>query len=445
MSYSLSSKSGVFRVNENEFLRKKISFKKNSCKICNSNIDLIKCTKCSFYFCKQCITKKFNINNIAQQIICKFCIDNEQKNLNLNKLDKVEPNPERKNGMKKKIKEKQQISFKNVLNDINDTNNNMNNMNNIPLSESDNSYSFNEKENAILPLKYQLYKTDFSCQNPNENYKNGKISPEYFNENKLKNEKDSYNNLFSESFINHQKNTNQPPNFFFQNICQNIYSNRNINSQNIFNIYNNNNIISFPFQNLNVNMPKDTCINNVNNLNDILDKIPNPFKNINFEQNSDSSIKNSNEEDNDNKYNLRYMLKEIFSYLYNYDRNNLDSNFEILSKMESLASQFSELADLKNDKNIDNNTNKDNNLKEKINYIQSMNETLRNQLKNLKTYIDIERIFISIIYQNLNQFVKDLEATGKNDNNIRMQTTKKGKQKKNNKRSDNKKQNKRCN
>ena len=113
--------------------------------------------------------------------------------------------------------------------------------------------------------------------------------------------------------------------------------------------------------------------------------------------------------------------------------------------MESLASQFSELADLKNDKNIDNNTNKDNNLKEKINYIQSMNETLRNQLKNLKTNIDIERIFISIIYQNLNQFVKDLEATGKNDNNIRMQTTKKGKQKKNNKRSDNKKQKKRCN
>ena len=428
MSYSLCNKSVVFRVNTNEFLRKKISFKKNSCKICNTNIDIIKCTKCSFYFCKQCIQKKFNICNIAQQIICKFCIDNEQKHLDLNKLFKVEQNQERKNFMNKYIKENEKILFKNELNDLNERNS-LNNMNNIPLSENDNNYLFNEKEKTILPLKYQLYKKDVKYKNPNENYKNEKISTEYFNENKsFKNRKNSYNNLFLKSFDNHQNNINQSPNF----ISQNIYSNRNINSQNIFNISNNNNIISFPFQNLNVNMPKDICINNISNLNDILDKIPNQFKNLNFVENSNLSTNNSKEEDNDSK--LRYMLKEIFSSLYNYENNNLDSNFEILSKMESLTSQFSELVEQKNDDNdtnIDNNANKNNNLKEKIKYIQLMNDTLKNQLKNLKIYINIEKIFISIIYQNLNQFVKDLEAKGNNDNNIKKLIKKKERPKNN--------------
>ena len=447
MSYSLCSKSDVFRVNKNEFLRKKISFKKKICKICNTNIDIIKCTKCSFYFCKQCIQKKFNICNIAQQIICKFCIDNDQKDLN---LKKVEQNPERKNFMDKNIKEKQKILFKNDLNDLNERNS-LNNMNNIPLSENDNNDFCKEKEKAILILKYQLYKKDFKYQNPNENYKNEKNSSEYFNENKsFKNGKNSYNNLFSESFDNHQNNIKQSPNFFFQNISQNIYSNRNINSENIFNISNNNNnIISFPFQNLKVNMPKDICINNISNLCDILNQIPNQFKNLNFEENSNSTIDNSKEEDNGSKYNLSHMLKEIFSYLYNYDINNLDSNFEILSKMESLASQFSELVDQKNDENnkndtkIDNNANT-NNLKEKINYIQSMNNSLKNQLKNLKIYASIEKIFISIIYQNLNQFVKDLEAKGNNDNNIKKLIKKKERPKKKDTSNDNKIKNKNC-
>ena len=58
-----------------------------------------------------------------------------------------------------------------------------------------------------------------------------------------------------------------------------------------------------------------------------------------------------------------------------------------------------------------------------------MNEALKNQLKNLKTCIDIEKIFISIIYQNLNQFVNDLEKAENNDNNIQKSIEKKERQK----------------
>ena len=140
---------------------------------------------------------------------------------------------------------------------------------------------------------------------------------------------------------------------------------------------------------------------------------------------------------------MRYKLKTIFTYLYNYDKNNLHSNLEILEKMESLISLFSELVikiiqiiQIPNI-NIDSNINKDNDLKN-INFIRLMNETLKNQLKNLKTYIDIEKIFISIIYQNLNQFLKDLEKIGNNDNNIQKSIKEIERQKNNNNSNDNK-------
>ena len=436
MSYSLDSKGCIFRTNKNEFLQKKISIQKNSCKICNNNIDIIKCTKCSFYFCKQCLKKKFNIFNINQQFICKFCIDNEKKNLSINKFFKVEQNAPRNNTMKKNNNKKQSILFKNEVIEIN-------NMNNISLSEKDEKYFFNEKDDkVILPLKYQLNSKDFKHKNSNEAHKNGNISQENLENKLFKNKKNSYNNLISKSFNYHQNNTKPSPNIFFQNINQNIYSNKKIKSQNIFNI-SNNNIISFPFQNLNENMPKDISINKVSNLDDIIDKTPNQLENVNFAQNSNSSIKNSNEEDKDYKNNLRHKLKTIFTYLYNYDKNNLHSNFEILEKMELLISLFSELVEQKNNKNdknninIDSNINKDNDLKN-INFIRLMNETLKNQLKNLKTYIDIEKIFISIIYQNLNQFVKDLEKIGNNDNNIQKSIKEMEKQKNNNNSNDNK-------
>ena len=319
----------------------------------------------------------------------------------------------------------------------------INNMKNISLSEEDEKYFFNEKDKANLPLKYQLDSKDFNHKNPNENHKNGNISQENLENKLFKNEKNSHNNLFLKSFNSHQNNTSPSPNVFFQNISQNIYSNSKINSQNIFNISNNNNIISFPFQNLNENMPKDISINKVSNLDDIIDKTPNQLENVNFAQNSNSSIKNSNEEDKDYKNNLRHKLKTIFTYLYNYDKNNLHSNFEILEKMELLISLFSELVEQKNNKNgknninIDSNINKDNDLKN-INFIRLMNETLKNQLKNLKTYIDIEKIFISIIYQNLNQFLKDLEKIGNNDNNIQKSIKEIERQKNNNNSNDNK-------
>lgn len=427
MSYSLGSKCCIFRTNnKNELLQKKISVQKNSCKICNNNIDIIKCTKCSFYFCKQCLKKKFNIFNINQQFICKFCIDNGKKNLSITKFFKVEQNAPGNKTMKKNTKKN---LFKNEVIEIN-------NMKNISLSEEDEKYFFNEKDKANLPLKYQLDSKDFNNKNPNENHKNGNISQENLENKLFKNEKNSHNNLFLKSFNSHQNNTSPSPNVFFQNISQNIYSNSKINSQNIFNISNNNNIISFPFQNLNENKLKDININKVSNLNDIINKTPNQLKNENFAQNSNSSIKNSNEEDKDYKNNLRYKLKTIFTYLYNYDKNNLHSNFEILEKMESLISLFSELV-IKIIQIIDSNINKDNDLKN-INFIRLMNETLKNQLKNLKTYIDIEKIFISIIYQNLNQFLKDLEKIGNNDNNIQKSIKEIERQKNNNNSNDNK-------
>ena len=434
MSYSLGSKFCIFRTNnKNELLQKKISVQKNSCKICNNNIDIIKCTKCSFYFCKQCLKKKFNIFNINQQFICKFCIDNGKKNISITKFFKVEQNAPGNNTMKKNTKKN---LFKNEVIEIN-------NMKNISLSEEDEKYFFNEKDKANLPLKYQLDSKDFNHKNPNENHKNGNISQENLENKLFKNEKNSHNNLFLKSFNSHQNNTSPSPNVFFQNISQNIYSNSKINSQNIFNISNNNNIISFPFQNLNENKLKDININKVSNLNDIINKTPNQLKNENFAQNSNSSIKNSNEEDKDYKNNLRYKLKTIFTYLYNYDKNNLHSNFEILEKMESLISLFGELVikiiqiiQIPNI-NIDSNINKDNDLKN-INFIRLMNETLKNQLKNLKTYLDIEKIFISIIYQNLNQFLKDLEKIGNNDNNIQKSIKEIERQKNNNNSNDNK-------
>lgn len=104
--------------------------------------------------------------------------------------------------------------------------------------------------------------------------------------------------------------------------------------------------------------------------------------------------------------------------------------------MESLISLFSELV-IKIIQIIDSNINKDNDLKN-INFIRLMNETLKNQLKNLKTYIDIEKIFISIIYQNLNQFLKDLEKIGNNDNNIQKSIKEIERQKNNNNSNDNK-------
>ena len=79
MSYSLDSKGCIFRTNKNEFLQKKISIQKNSCKICNNNIDIIKCTKCSFYFCKQCFKKNLISLILINNSYVNFALITEKK------------------------------------------------------------------------------------------------------------------------------------------------------------------------------------------------------------------------------------------------------------------------------------------------------------------------------------------------------------------------------
>ena len=60
--------------------------------------------------------------------------------------------------------------------------------------------------------------------------------------------------------------------------------------------------------------------------------------------------------------------------------------------------------------------NKGKSNKEVINSIISLTESLKNQIKALKTYSKIKKIFLSIIYQNIDIYLKEMNKVQNSDN-----------------------------
>jgi hypothetical protein len=151
---------------------------------------------------------------------------------------------------------------------------------------------------------------------------------------------------------------------------------------------------------------------------------------------------NNNIENNLNILNNIQILTQVFSKIV-MDQNNLYNKSEANSNSENINSTINQKLEDNNinktnnenepkedkDSNIfnENEKNKDMNLNKILNespstkalikYILSVNESLRSQLKTLKMYIEIQKVFVSIIYQKVEIFLQNL-----NQNQIENQT-----------------------
>ena len=246
------------------------------------------------------------------------------------------------------------------------------------------------------------------------------------------------------------------PNFF--NITQ-LQTNQNSNSpisnqkitKNISNIpilLNNKNPQNDLNTNLNQNQGKTDILNKfsflenknniynlLNEINDTNNKLNNCSKNLKDVKENINNLTNINNPNNNMNINndinppIRDTLSKISNCLYIFDINNIENSLNIINKIESLTNLLSDLVkeqgnNSKEEINIENKKeeklNTDNNYKEVINKINNSSESLKNQLKTLKAYIDMKKIYVSLIYQNIDIYLKEInkEKNNKNKNQI---------------------------
>ena len=55
------------------------NFNEKNCKICKNNNNLIQCSDCSKYYCKECVKQisRININKLENEFICSNCQSND--------------------------------------------------------------------------------------------------------------------------------------------------------------------------------------------------------------------------------------------------------------------------------------------------------------------------------------------------------------------------------
>ena len=327
--------------------------------------------------------------------------------------------------------------------------------NNIPRSIID-MQKANNNINSINDINLQINKNQIINEKNNLKAPNSPIKP-ISNNNKF-----NYNEF--NQIIPGEKNKTIIP------ITPNINSNNNILNYDInqnklnANINNNSNeginklMGTMSINNKQLNM-KD---NNMNN--DLFfNSINNPGNNLNT--NIHNNLIGMNNE-------IKATLCKISKDLYTFDNNNIENNLNILSNIQTITDIFSQIVGNQNSKfnifegnlnnmefinnnlfknqspskdneinvnknnnenkceeqkdNINNQQNNEKNLenvnninlneienanpstKALIKYILSVNESLRSQLKGLKMYIEIQKVFVSIICQNLEVFHQNL-------------------------------------
>ena len=180
---------------------------------------------------------------------------------------------------------------------------------------------------------------------------------------------------------------------------------------------------------------KNNIYNLLNEINDTNNKLNNCSKNLKDVKENINNLTNINNPNNNMNINndinppIRDTLSKISNCLYNFDINNIENSLNIINKIESLTNLLSDLVkeqgnNSKEEINIENKKeeklNTDNNYKEVINKINNSSESLKNQLKTLKAYIDMKKIYVSLIYQNIDIYLKEInkEKNNKNKNQI---------------------------
>ena len=221
-----------------------------------------------------------------------------------------------------------------------------------------------------------------------------------------------------------QLQTNQNPSnqFTNQNISKNVLNMPNIkkeiNPQNDINIK------------PNINQAQNNINNILNDINDMYNKINNSSQNLKDIKESINNLTNINNPNNIGaKSSIKETLNKISNCLYNFDINNIENNLNIINKIESLTNLISDIIneEKKGEKNEEINKetpkeeklciNINKNYKEIISNIHSTTESLKNQLKTLKAYTEMKKIYSTIIYQNIDKYLKEMN-TEKNDKNI---------------------------
>ena len=445
----------IINLSEEEDKKKEDINKKNIIKICNecnSNYeDLI--AKCFLLNKEKEEIKQKNIIEELTELIMK-----ENGYVNIfdileNKNEKrEESSKENKNNIKKKPKN----LFDSMIIDRKD-NNNLEQKNKNETDEKENKKNILIKEEKSKIENIKKFNPKIPSININSNNKTSNIYlPNFFTITHLQNNSapnnqnniqkmpnniinhnifniPNYFNPYSGSFLkvnnDHNKNEVKSNNDIqnkisglMQNNINNNISNLNMNKTKV--IENNKSAMKFFQQNNILNI--DNGNNKINNCSDNLKDIKEGIINlININDPNKNNINNISLNQNINSI-IMSTLERISKCMYNFDNNNLENNINILNKIELLTNAVSKLIKEGNnnlkkeeeniEKKLNEKENKGKSNKEVINSIISLTESLKNQIKALKTYSKIKKIFLSIIYQNIDIYLKEMNKVQNSDN-----------------------------
>ena len=280
---------------------------------------------------------------------------------------------------------------------------------------------------------------------------------------KLIQNNNKYNsNTFNKNIVEDNKNIlNLLPNLNQNNLSNNNLFNFDLNQNNINNNTNNLNNLNNITEGINNKLKELGETLNINNLqsniNDKNIKKDYLFNSLNSKGNNLSVNINNNLIGVKNE--IKVTLNKISKDLYSFDNNNIENNLNILNNSETLTKIFSQILtdqinqqnkaetnknnnnmdnvnlinnqksdditdkpnsdiELKEGKSNDTIKNKDMNVNELLNaspssrvlikYILSVNESLMKQLKTLRMYVEIQKVFTSIIFQKFEIFLQNL-------------------------------------
>ena len=449
----------IINLSEEEEKNEDINIKQKDvikiCNECNSNYDDL-IAKCFLLKKEKEEKKQKNIIEELTEIIMK---ENGYVNIFDILENKGEKSEDSSNENKSNIKKKPKDLFESMVVERKDNNterkkDEKDNKKNILIRDEkfkiENIKKFNQKipsininsnnktSNIYLPnfftITHLQNNTVPNNQNNNQKIPNNTINQNIFSIPNYLSNINPQNNLFSKDNINQNKNEarsnndiqNKISNLIQNNINNNI-SNLNMNKNKI--LENNKNTIQYFQQNNLLNI--DNRNNKVNNCSDNLKDIKEGINNlINLNNPNKNNINNISLNQNVNSI-IKGTLEKISKCMYNFDNNNLENNINILNKIELLANVFSKLIkdhnnniQKKEETNIEKNEkiNKEKSDEEVINSIISLTELLKNQIKILKTYSEIKKIFLSIIYQNIDIYLKEMNRVQNNNSNTNNNT-----------------------
>ena len=357
---------------------------------------------------------KLNIKKKPKDLFESMVVERKEKT-----NFEIKPQKEAISKDNSKNKEK---SFPNVLIKNNNTKKINQQEQNIP---SININSNNKTSNIYLPNFFTITQLH-NNQNPNNTNLNQKFSKNFLSQNLL-NVPNFYNNINPINDL-YLKNNTKPNNNTIKNTndIQNQIPNILMNTNNIFNTKLNKTQILEDNKNI-MKLLKQNNILNSDNANNKLNNCSQNLKDVNEGINNLININESNNNTNNTELNksinsaILNTLDKISKCLYNFDNINLDINLTAINKIESLANFYYNLTQNKNEneeneKNIE--AKKEIKIDKKMHEnIMSLIDSIKNELSTLKIYTEIKKIFISLIYQNIDIYLKEINK-GENNKNV---------------------------